>query len=54
MRTSLFLVWIGGFLIGLSSGLYINDEDTGVTCMSMYETPEDISECLWILNYSEQ
>lgn len=45
---SLSLMWIGGFLIGISVGMN-SVEDTGAKCVSMYETPEDISECIWIL-----
>lgn len=48
----LVMLWLGGFLVGLGTGMNMR-EDTGARCMSMYESPEDISECLWILNNAE-
>lgn len=41
-----------GFLVGMVTykKIYV---DTGAYCMSMYQEPEDISECLWIMNQQE-
>lgn len=52
MNISHFMLWIGGLLIGLGLGLnlypmfYTHPYDQ---CRTMYETLEDISECMWIL-----
>jgi hypothetical protein len=48
------IILVGGFLIGFGISLMIGPAfytDTGRKCMEMYEVPEDISECLWILNH---
>jgi hypothetical protein len=47
---AIFAIW---FIIGIVTyeKIYV---DTGAYCMSMYHEPEDISECLWIMNRKEQ
>jgi hypothetical protein len=49
----IYIVAISVLLIGYVLGVEVSKElnaDTGEYCMSVYQTPEDISECLWILN----
>lgn len=42
-------LWIGGILIGLGIGLTIGYHvHPYERCKIMYDTPEDISECVWI------
>ena len=41
--------WVGGFLVGLGLGMTVGyNFHPYESCESMYETPEDISECVWI------
>lgn len=43
------LLWIGGIGIGLGIGISIgNYTHPYEQCKHMYETLEDISECIWI------
>ena len=41
--------WLGGILtglgVGLALGLYSHPYEV---CKRMYDTPEDVSECVWI------
>ena len=53
MNFNLLLLWVGGFLVGFGVHGMIQPEDTGKRCMAMYESHEDIGECLWILNNGE-
>jgi hypothetical protein len=46
---NIFALWLSGVFLGVGLMLYII-EDTGARCLSMYENPEDQSECVWILN----
>jgi hypothetical protein len=43
------LFWLGGILtglgVGLALGLYSHPYEV---CKRMYDTPEDVSECVWI------
>lgn len=49
--TILFLMWIGGFLIGFGMhGKMLSMNETNFQkCSEMYDAAEDILECLWIL-----
>jgi hypothetical protein len=46
---NLFLMWIGGFLIGVGVSISIvSHYHPYEQCNRMYNTPEDIMECVWI------
>lgn len=50
---SVLLLWAGGILIGISIGLQLYptvNPHPYDRCSTMYESLEDISECIWILN----
>ena len=41
--------WLGGILTGLGVGLALGSYSHPYeVCKRMYNTPEDISECVWI------
>jgi len=41
--------WLGGILTGLGVGLVLGSYSHPYEqCKRMYNTPEDISECVWI------
>ena len=41
--------WLGGLLVGLGVGMNVGYHSHPYeVCERMYDTPEDISECVWI------
>jgi hypothetical protein len=43
------LFWLGGILTGLGVGLALGSYSHPYeVCKRMYDTPEDVSECVWI------